>query len=497
MKEIIIVTKVDDVHVKVDCDVGIGHELHDYFSFEADGYRFHPKFKARVWDGKIHLFSPYKKQLYLGLVPHLLDFANKNDYEVVLDPLLDNEPVITPEDLVEFVKWLNVHSDGEKIHARDYQYMAIFNAINDKRVTLLSPTASGKSFIIYCIIRWYQEYYKQNHKILLIVPTIGLTTQMKSDFADYSSEVAWDADKNVHLISGGAEKHTDANIVISTWQSIYEMPKKWFDQFRIIIGDEAHTFAAKSLQGVMSKLTFCPYKIGTTGTIGSKKVNKLVLEGLFGPVKKVITTKELMDRGQVAQLLIKAVSLNYNDEDRKAVAKTDYPKEIDWLIASKKRGRAVMELVAEQEGNSIVLFGRKKHGNEMYKYMEKHHPERKVFLIHGDVDKAEREEVRKIVDKEKNAIIIASYGTFSTGINIKNIHHVFFAAPSKSMIRVLQSIGRALRKSKTKDSAILWDIVDDLKHRKRKNYALKHFLERIGIYNEEQFKYELSKIDLS
>lgn len=492
----IIVYKKNDVHLHIDCDRSIAAELSDFFAFYVEGYKWNPKYKAGIWDGKIRLYSTHKSTLYVGLIDKLEQFATTNDYSIEFDPKLKFEQIISPQDVVEYVKSLDIHSDGNIISARDYQLFAIWKAINYKRSLILSPTSSGKSLVIYSLIRWYlSNNYK---KILIVVPTIGLVTQMQSDFKDYSSTVEWDADQNIYMISGGVDKkNIKSDIVISTWQSIYKMPKSWFAQFGMVIGDEAHQFKAKSLTDIMSKMTDCPYKIGTTGTTGSKTVNKLVLEGLFGKITKVISTKELMDRGQIAKMEIQCISIDYSDEDRKNVCRLKYQDEIKWITYNENRTKFIANMGLAFKENSLILFNHIAHGKSIYQsIVDRADTNRKVFLVYGETDKESREQVRHIVEKEQNAIIVASYGTFSTGVNIRNIEHVVFASPSKSEIRVLQSIGRGLRKSKSKTAVTLYDIVDDLSWKKKKNYAIQHFMERINIYSSEKFDYRFSKITL-
>ena len=175
-----------------------------------------------------------------------------------------------------------------------------------------------------------------------------------------------------------------------------------------------------------------------------------------------------------------------------------YEDEVQYLISHPQRNRFIRNLTLDLKGNTLVLFSRvESHGQILYDMINNGVDEnRKVFFIHGGVDVDQRERARAITEAESNAIIIASYGTFSTGINIKNLHNVIFASPSKSRIRNLQSIGRVLRKGSNKFSATLYDIADDCTHNSRKNYTLNHLIERIKIYNEENFDYEIVNIKL-
>jgi superfamily II DNA or RNA helicase len=285
-------------------------------------------------------------------------------------------------------------------------------------------------------------------------------------------------------------------VTISTWQSIYKFPKSWFEKFDVVYGDEAHQFKAKSLTSILDKCTTTPYRIGTTGTLDGTKTHKLVLEGIFGEVKNVITTKKLMDTDQVATLKIIGMILEYSDADRQLVKKMNYAEEMDWLVTNPVRNTLLRNLTISQTGNTLVLFQYvEKHGKVLYKMIKEKVAEgRKVFFVFGGTDTEHREEIRRLTEEENDCIIVASYGTFSTGINIRNLHNIVFASPSKSRIRNLQSIGRGLRKGDNKTSCNLFDVGDDLMWKSKKNYTLGHMVERIKIYNEEKFNYKLVRI---
>ena len=385
---------------------------------------------------------------------------------------------------------------SQKFQARDYQIDAVYSNLKLNRSLLLSPTASGKSFIIYALIRYYSHLLKdeENSRCLLIVPTTSLVEQMYSDFKSYG----WNVSKNCHRLYSGYSNQTDKKVLISTWQSLYKLPKKYFEQFGVVFGDEAHLFKSKSLTELMTKLVDCKYRVGLTGTLDGAHTHKLVLEGLFGAVNKVTSTRKLMDKNQLSNLTVRCLILKHTAENCKMISQGKYQDEIDYLVSSKSRQNFIRNLSLKLEGNTLVLFQLvEKHGKNLYEIIkEKAADDRKVFYIFGGVEADERETIRGIVEKEKNAIIVASYGTFSTGVNIKNLHNIVFASPSKSRIRNLQSIGRGLRLGDNKVSATLYDIADDLTHKSKENFTLKHFQERINIYTEEEFDYEIHNVDL-
>lgn len=490
------IEKLDEVYVRVFGDASIEQELCDFFTYEYPGARFTPQYKARLWDGKVRLYDPLRKTLYVGLVEYVKEFAKRNDYELSVSNQLAVQDSINHDDLRKWVEDLNPQSRNEPITVRDYQFDAIATAINKKRTLLLSPTASGKSLIIYSSIRWLIE---QGKRCIIVVPTTSLVEQLYADFEDYSTANGWEVGRNCQKLYSGFTRDFTKNVLITTWQSVYKQPKAWFKQFHAIVGDEAHQFKAKSLTDVMAKLDHIDYRIGTTGTIDNKKVHRLTLEGIFGPVHRVTTTKELMDSGRLAQLKITCIILKYPDQIRKEMKNTQYQDEMDWIVTNHKRNTFIKNLAVKSTGNTLVLFQFvEKHGKPLEQMIRNAVAEnRKVFFVYGGTETADREAVRHICEGEDDAIIVASFGTFSTGINIPSIENVIFASPSKSKIRNLQSIGRGLRLKSGKKYCNLYDLADDLHWKSWKNHTLNHAAERYKIYAEEQFKLNLIEVDLS
>jgi superfamily II DNA or RNA helicase len=493
MTEIIKITKKNDVFLRVDATPGVMQELQEFFTFEVPGAKFHPAYRNKMWNGKISLYSMFTKEIYVGLYDYILKFAELNEYEIDQTEYDQNKTNISKEEVRSFCEALQLASNQNLIEIREYQIDAIHAAITDKRKLLVSPTGSGKSLMIYSLIRWNLLTKK---KQLIIVPTTSLVEQLYSDFEDYSSKNNWNVAANCHRIYGGKEKINDLNVVISTWQSLQKLPKSFFEKFDCVYGDEAHLFKAKSLTGIMTKCVNAGFKVGTTGTLDGTQTHKLVLEGLFGSVYRVTTTKKLMDSKQLAQLKIFCLIIEHSEESKKLCRKFDYQKEMDFIVTNDKRNKFIRNLSLDCKGNTLILFQYiEKQGKVLYNLLrEKIVDERKVFFIHGATEATDREMVRSIVEKEQNAIIIASYGTFSAGVNIKNLHNIIFASPTKSRIRNLQSIGRGLRTSDQKTQCVLYDIGDDLSWKKRKNFTLTHIVERIKIYAEESFEYKIINI---
>ena len=490
----IVIVKKDEVYAKISCERDVARELSEYFTFFVPGHQFVPAFRNKIWDGKIRLFNLQTQQLYLGLTSYLQEFADERQYFIDWGDLkLQDEYSIYHFN--KFVESLNLHSQGKPIQVRDHQRKAFIHAMQHRRALLLSPTASGKSLIIYLLFRQLLDY--QNLKGLIIVPTTSLVEQLYSDFADYSSHNGFLVEDAVHRIYQGKDKVSDKPLFISTWQSLYTMPPEYFEQFDYIIGDEAHLFKAQSLTTIMTSANKTKYRIGLTGTLDGTKTHKLVLEGLFGPVEKVITTKELIDNKQLSDFQIKCLVLKHSEEISESMKNATYQEEIEYLISNQNRNRFIRNLAISLGTNTLVLYQMvEKHGQILYNDILEKANGRKVFFIHGNVDTDDREEVRRIMEKENDAIVVASFGTFSTGINIRNLHNIIFASPSKSRIRNLQSIGRGLRQSEGKEMATLYDIADDLRYKKHMNFTLQHFVERVKIYNEEKFPFKIYNIGL-
>ena len=472
---------VDSVYIKIRCERSVAMELSEHFTFMVPGAKHMPAFKNKIWDGKIRLFNTKNHRIYRGLIPHIYEFAKQRNYSV--EELSDFSTAnYSAVEAKEFISTLTL-----PFEPKYYQTDTFIHAIRNKRALFVSPTASGKSLMIYLILRYLTGY-----KTLVIVPTVGLVHQMENDFKVYGLP-----DGVAHKVFSGEEKDTDKPITITTWQSIYKRDSAWFKQFKVVIGDEAHHFKATSLTTIMTNLTEAEYRFGFTGTLDGTETNQLVLEGLFGPKQDVTTTATLISQNHLSQFRIKAIVLKHSQESRELAKKFDYKDEIDFLVQHTKRNKFIRNLALSLEGNTLILYRFvEKQGKILYEMIEEKAKDRKVFFIHGNVDSNDREDVRHIVNEENDSIIVASYGTFSTGINIPRIHNIIFASPFKSKIKVLQSIGRGLRKADNKDVATLFDLADNLSWKSKNNITLQHFIERIQMYDDQKFEYKTYNVSL-
>lgn len=492
------ITKLNEVYLRVECDPSVALELSTHFSFRPDGYQFAPKYKARVWDGYIRLFNVRERKLYTGLYNQLVEYldANGYDYNVknsTYGSMLDKTDLEFTE-FCQYVSSLNLHASGKKIDARDYQLSAAFEAIKQKRLVAVSATSSGKSLIIYIIVR----YLIDNDLIdqaLLIFPSTGLIQQMYSDFDDYSSHNGFDVSKNVHLIYSGQDKESNKSIHMSTWQSIYKLDQSFYTNYGAMICDEVHNAKSDSFINIFTNCSEVGYRFGFTGTLSEKnKVHKLVVQGLLGPAYQFAKTAELIERNEASDIEINCLMLGYSDETKKANKKFKYAEEFSFICQHEKRNKFIKKLALSLTGNTIILFQHGVQGKALYNLVKDEREN--VFYIDGKTKPEERERIRQLLDTLQDAIVVASYGTTSTGWSVKNLHNGIFASPYKSETKVLQSVGRGLRMHDSKDIFKLYDIIDDMTWKDRENYVLQHFYERLSYYINDSLTYKIHKINI-
>lgn len=470
----IVIEKLSDVHIRINCDSDVARDLSDLFSFDVPGARFTPAYKNSGWDGKIRLFNTRGRTIYAGLLSRVKEYFDQNDIEYSCD-IEDPDPAAGIE---EFLSSLDL-----PFEPYEYQKDALTQAATHERILLLSPTSSGKTFMQYLILRWF------GLKALYIVPRKILISQGLKDFKQFG----WDPDDMTKLST--KDEHVKESLVFSTWQTATKMPKEFINQFDVIIGDEAHTFSAKSLTTLMERATDVRYRIGCTGSLDGSKCHQLVLEGLFGHVHVVTTTKKMIEMGNASTLDIKCLSLEYPEEICKQIAKTDYRTEYEFIITSKRRNKFIRNLAEKLDGNTLVLFKEvENQGKALLDIMKD--SDKKIYYIDGGVKGKLRDAVVEELEEVNNAVLIASYGTFSTGVSVNNLQNVIFASPSKGRIQNIQSIGRVLRKDGDTNHAVLYDISDNMTYKSRENYTYQHFKARLKIYAEEQHRFKTYKIQI-
>lgn len=493
------VVKFNESYMQLAADSSILKEIGDFFSYEVPGAQFQPKVRNGLWDGRIRLFNYKNQTLYVGLYAHLRVFAEDRKYNIIEHETILGKNDIKFEEYTELIESLNIHNDGNSIKPYYFQETSILHCMRNDRTTIVSPTSSGKSLIIYALSEYHR---RKGSQILIIVPTINLVLQLFADFKDYSSEIEWDPVDHCHKIYTGQEKDSIKPIIISTWQSMQSKPAKYFHKFGVAIVDEVHGAKATQITKILENCINAKVRYGLTGTLQEAEVHKLVILGLLGPDRKIIGTKQLMDEGYVADLSIKAIVLKYSNKAKKELWKikaeikkskkgSAYAAEMKYIVENEERMKCLVGLSSVLKGNTLILFQYIEHGKAIEKQL-KDNTDKKVFYISGETKPDERERIRGLMETNDDIILTASYGTFSTGVSVKNIHNVIFGSPSKSKIKVLQTIGRGLRISKTKVAATLYDFVDDLTYKTKKNkhlnYVIKHFHERWKIYRSEGFK---------
>lgn len=488
-------------HVRIECDESTFYELRDYFSFEADGYKFNPKFKYGQWDGRIRLLD-YNKMLPYGLVGQMKKFASQFEYHLWIDPKIAEKEEIDKEDYTKWIEGLDIYSGNTQIKPHWYQFDAVFHGLTNRRSILNLPTSAGKSLIQALLARYYVENYEG--KILILVPTTALVDQMINDFADYRLF----GKQHMLGIRAGTKRDSDAMIYVSTYQTAVKQPKEWFHQFGMFMNDECHLATGKSISTIIEGLTNCMFKFGLSGSLKDGKANLMQYMGLFGDIFRPVSTAQLMDEGAVTELKINSIFLRYPDEFCAKMKGKDYQTEIKVITKADRRNKWVANLavkLAKKDENVFLMFKNIEHGKKLVELV-KEAGGKDVHYVSGEVTTEVRNALKVMAENGKGIIVVASYGVFSTGISVKNLHHIIFAHPVKSKIIVLQTIGRVLRKHDSKDVAQVWDIIDDMGVKpksataKKKyvhlNYALKHALERIQRYADEKFNYVMKQVEI-
>jgi superfamily II DNA or RNA helicase len=508
MEEDVIIYYVNSALIRIETDMGYSQTLSDYYSFFADNYQWNPKFKSKYWDGKIRLFNRNFGTLPAGLLDNLIEFLNESNKTFSLEGFPENlEKESIQKDFDRFLSKDIKLPDGYEI--RDYQKSAVLDAILDKRNIILSPTGSGKSLIVYLYLRYCISRGISNRKILVMVPTINLVSQMISDFEDYSKlDTSFDSHKMCHMIMAGKEKDSSKRIYVSTWQSLANIKdKNYFTQFDICICDEVHTAEAKEISSIMEKLVNADRRTGLTGTLKELKCNPLQLIGHFGVIRKTKSTKELMDLNILTKTPVMAVVLKYEETTtkkywddiigpliKKKEQKKIYPAEMKFLATYKKRNNLIISLLKKLAGmNTLLLFRSVEHSKLIFDLLKSLNFD--VHLMSSSLGVEEREAIRKYAETKNDVVIISTYQLFQLGINIKNLHNAIFCAPSKGRIRVMQSFGRLLRKAPDGRIGYLFDIIDDLRYKSKENITYSHGIKRLTYYQEEQLNIIYKAID--
>jgi len=491
----VIIKPVNAAFIKIVCHESIAYELNNHFAFKIHNASFNPKVKSKRWDGIIRLFHLGTRMIYKGLLNDVKKFCEDRNY-IFINELEDNIKKVTFDEIQQFITDLDIQIP-EKGEAYEYQVQAVVDAINEKRTLTLSPTSSGKSVIIYALARYL------NTKTIIVVDRKAYVEQIYDNFKEYG----YDVEKFCHRIYSGKEKVTDKQIIITTWQSIINNDPEWFEQFDAMIGDEIHKFTAKSLKYIMENLVNCEYRNGYTGTIDDKIINTLTLKGMFGEIHETVSTQELIEDGRVAKPYIKIIKLKYPDDVRQKVMKSianrnkekekAIDKELEYLLTSDLRNQYIINLALSLKGNTIILFQYREHGKAIYdELLSRENKPENIYYVDGTVNVLKRQEIQKLIDSHETSITVASIGTFAENINIRNLNNAILTMPLQDKIRLLQALGRILRKTSIKDSAWFFDIADIFTIKSATNPSVKRLLERLKIYSKQGHTYNIYDIEL-
>jgi superfamily II DNA or RNA helicase len=461
--------------------------LYSYFSVYAKGYLFNPKYKNHIWDGKIRFFNKKNHTIPYGLLYKLKEFCSTNEIELKLTGFLPDNTINTTELDAKLVSFSN-------LKLRDYQVDALKSALIHRNGVLECATGSGKSLILYQMIRiLLSENVK---KCLLIVPNTTLVEQMRSDFKSYGS------DEFLEILYAGKKPTYDKPLLISTWQSLMDKDVEFFRKYDALFIDECHNSKAKVLKSIAELCVNASYRIGTTGTMPKDKSECTMIMGALGPVIYKIDTKTLQDAKILADLKIGALFFKYPLDFIKQNIDRSYPEEVKMCEEYPNRNVKGLGFILgriKKEYNTLILFHHLEHLKMTKSYIESNFPEFNINVVTGAVRVKDRENIRTSIENSEGCIILATYKTMSTGVNIKKLNCLIMYSNSKSKIEVLQSIGRVLRRTETKEKVVVFDIIDDLSYKNKngtihKNKILKQYAERKKYYKDNSF--EINEYDV-
>ena len=481
---------------------------------KLETYNFLPPAVKRKWNGIISYFHK-DKFVPIGLWKEIKYVAETYKFPLEITGLGD---ALFYKDISreEFQEWIenkfegSIDSKGKPFFPYDYQINTAYKILTNKICISELTTAAGKSLIIFICIAYFQEK-ELSKKFLMIVPSIDLVIQAYENFHEYNSFLT-EKNKiplNIKQIHGGEKKDFKAsqNIHVSTFQSLGKFQNSYFKAFDTVIVDECHRTKSNTIRECISKCVNVERRFGLTGTTPKQgTLDSLTLQAYLGPTVIKITAEELQEMGTISEVEIAIVEFNYPEEIqkrfdliRKDLKGEDKGKllkiEQDFVIQYKPRIETISKIISKVQKNQLVLFHRQAYGKELKKYLEDN-TDKEVYFIYGEIKKDDRVEIKKLMESGTNKVLVASYGTLSTGVNIKNIHNIHFTESFKSDVIVRQSIGRGLRTHKDKDKLRLYDYVDCLDSNKR-SMLVNHSRVRKTIYKEQGFNYIIKKVSLS
>lgn len=481
-------------------------DLQLYFKKHQRGYIFDVLYKRKLWDGYDHFISDDLK-IGVGLWKEILNFGKKLDYSIDLDGVTGL--LNTNFDRDKFQKFASVLLDGADVTDRDYQLEAAYRALKYKFCAEELATSAGKTIVMYMYLAFLKRkgIISKEKKALIIVPKISLVGQTADKF---------EKDYNTGLINftilrmGGTNKYSDklceaADIVISTYQTLGNKEPDFFKQFTVICVDEAHTSRGDTIKNILLAATNVEYKLGLSGTI---KIDEnysdfFKIQEYIGPLVMTLSANYLIENNYSPDVFIKMVYLDYpitepfvrdykSLRESGGAGKKLYDAEKDFIIHYDPRIDFISSFVQKLGGNSLVLFidVKNQYGQRIYDKIIKWNPH--TYYIDGGVKGSNREDYTETMEKISGVTLVASYGTFSTGIDLKNVNHIIFVESYKAEITIRQSIGRGMRNLKGKHKVTIYDLIDDLD-----GYIVKHALAREKIYLKQKFIVSKYRFDLA
>lgn len=502
----VIIKKLNETKIQIkNYDKDLLSNIRDHFSFFSDNYRFTPKYKSGMWDGRIHLFDLRNDTLPIGFAKQLYTIVRRHTTDIVCDlTLFEKGYDVSEQEILDFCDLIKFEHKKPYPHQID----ATIKCLKEKRLTVESATNSGKSFVLFLISNFL--LMKNNkEKILIIVPTIQLVEQMTKDFCDYAKN--WvDYNKYVHKIYSGQDKISNKQITISTYQSLLTVSKEYLKQFTAVLTDECHiifnnTESTKAVNQIINNCTNAKYRYGFSGSLLNSEAHEKQLTGMFGPVERIINAKETIELGISSKFEIKCIILDHKMDRRielknkiddiknvKNVELKKYQAEIKFMREVDEKSDFLINFCSKIKKNTIVLFKTIEYGKKIYKELSLN-TKKKIYYIDGTIKVTKREEIRANLERYDDCILVGSLGTVSTGINIKNVYNAVLAESMKSEIKLVQTIGRILRKVEGK-SAVLYDVVDDLSMRSWDNYGIRHYRSRLGVYKGQEHEVKIMKI---
>lgn len=479
------------------------------FSFKRriQNWRWHPLVKKKIWDGYITFIDRYNR-IPIGLWNELNLICKKFELDLHIDDIgkiLDTD--ITPENFEEWVwdffKDHPKHCKGGSKEIRDYQIKSAYNILKFRRSSSEIATSAGKTLIIFMVFAYLMETKKAN-RLMIVVPNTSLILQTMEDFDDYNSHKRLNF--AVQPIHGGTDKRkTESECVIGTFQSLVKREEEWFDGIDAVCIDEAHYTNAKSVKDIIAKSNDLTYSFGLSGTLKKQEdsADHYTLQAYLGPFVNDISANFLISNDYATKVFVKVIRMKYLEVEIKQKLRQLRERKHEFegsellnlekkvVIENRRRFSYICQFMARSTKNSLILFSDVKYGygRKIYDWL-RNNTDKQVYYVDGGTDVKLRERYFEKMENEENILLVASFGTLSTGISINNIFNIFLTESYKSDRIIRQTIGRGMRLHEEKDRVTIYDFVDDFTLGDE-NYLLKHSKERIRTYKTQKFPYKI------